>query len=57
MFADPTTRLPDVDPVQTSEWMDSIAEVAKTQGHVRARYLASKLLEHARSLGVQLPPS
>ncbi|HQB43253.1 MAG TPA: pyruvate dehydrogenase (acetyl-transferring), homodimeric type, partial [Polyangiaceae bacterium] len=55
MFADPTTRLPDVDPVQTSEWMDSIAEVAKTQGHVRARYLASKLLEHARSLGVQLP--
>jgi pyruvate dehydrogenase E1 component len=55
MFADPTTRLPDIDPVQTTEWMDSMSDVAKSQGPARARFLASKLLDHARTIGVGLP--
>lgn len=55
MFADPTTRLPDVDPIQTIEWLESISEVAQAQGPARARFLTSKLLDHARALGVGLP--
>jgi pyruvate dehydrogenase E1 component len=55
MFGDPTTRLPDIDPVQTVEWLESISDVAEIQGPVRARFLASKLLEHARAIGIALP--
>ena len=55
MFGDPTIRLPDTDPVQTIEWMDSIRDVAEVQGPARARFLTSKILDHARNLGVGLP--
>ena len=55
MFGDPTSRMPDIDPVQTREWLDSITDVVDAQGAGRARFLASRLLDHARSIGVGLP--
>ena len=47
-------QLPDTDPVETQEWMDSLDAVAERLGPVRARFLLAKLLEraHQRRLGV-----
>ncbi|MEA1903263.1 MAG: pyruvate dehydrogenase (acetyl-transferring), homodimeric type [Actinomycetota bacterium] len=47
-------QLPDSDPVETQEWIESLDAVAGEQGKVRARYLLARLLEraHDRRLGV-----
>ncbi|MEX0864867.1 MAG: pyruvate dehydrogenase (acetyl-transferring), homodimeric type [Acidimicrobiia bacterium] len=47
-------QLPDTDPIETQEWLDSLDSVADQQGSVRARYLVAKLLEraHEKSLGI-----
>ncbi len=55
MFRDDWTQLPDPDPTQTREWLDSIEEVLSRQGSPRAQYLIRRLLDHARNLGVALP--
>jgi pyruvate dehydrogenase E1 component len=47
--------LPDVDPGETKEWLDSLDAVVDTHGRTRARYLVSALLERARELQVGLP--
>ncbi|MEZ5257525.1 MAG: hypothetical protein R2705_11705 [Ilumatobacteraceae bacterium] len=41
-------QLPDTDPAETQEWLDSLAAVIETHGKTRARFLLSKLLESAR---------
>ena len=41
-------QLPDIDPVETEEWLDSLDAVVETRGKTRARYLLSRLLERAR---------
>jgi pyruvate dehydrogenase E1 component len=47
--------LPDTDPTETKEWLDSLDAVVDTHGRTRARYLISALLERARELQVGLP--
>ena len=47
--------LPDSDPEETSEWLDSLDAVVDTHGKTRARYLLSALLDHARELQVSFP--
>ncbi|MSZ28994.1 MAG: pyruvate dehydrogenase (acetyl-transferring), homodimeric type, partial [Actinobacteria bacterium] len=45
-------QLPDNDPVETLEWLESLDSVISTQGIERARYVLLRLLERARNLGV-----
>ena len=48
-------QLPDTDPGETSEWLDSLDAVIDTHGKPRARFLLSKLLERARASQVSFP--
>src|SRR5919202_2026233 len=48
-------QLPDIDPEETAEWVDSLDSVIETRGRVRARYLLMKLLERSRELQVGIP--
>jgi pyruvate dehydrogenase E1 component len=47
--------LPDTDPGETREWLDSLDAVVDAHGTTRARYLISALLERARERQVGLP--
>jgi pyruvate dehydrogenase E1 component len=49
--------LPDIDPEETGEWMDSFDAVVDTHGRTRGRFLIAKLLERARELQVGFPAS
>jgi pyruvate dehydrogenase E1 component len=48
-------QLPDTDPGETAEWLDSLDAVIDTHGKTRARFLLSKLLERARESQVSFP--
>jgi pyruvate dehydrogenase E1 component len=48
-------QLPDNDPVETQEWLDSLDSVANEYGPVRARYLLAKLLERAHETRLGIP--
>ncbi|MET0728408.1 MAG: pyruvate dehydrogenase (acetyl-transferring), homodimeric type [Acidimicrobiales bacterium] len=48
-------QLPDTDPGETQEWLDSLDSVVDSLGKPRARFLLSKLLERARELQVGTP--
>src|SRR6202521_4748306 len=48
-------QLPDTDPQETAEWVDSFDAVHDTKGKVRARFLLMKLLERARAQQVGFP--
>src|SRR5690606_39180785 len=48
-------QLPDLDPVETREWQESLDEVAKAHGPIRARYILAKLLERANDLDLGVP--
>ncbi len=50
-------QLPDIDPEETKEWLDSLDAVVETHGKTRARYLLSRLLERAREEQVSYPPT
>src|SRR6266516_2181591 len=49
------TQLPDIDPDETREWVDSFDSVVRTRGRARARYLMLRLLERAREQQVGVP--
>nr|WP_283138300.1 pyruvate dehydrogenase (acetyl-transferring), homodimeric type [Rhizohabitans arisaemae] len=49
------SQLPDVDPSETKEWLESLDTVVKTEGRTRARYLMLRLLERAREHQVGVP--
>jgi pyruvate dehydrogenase E1 component len=49
------TQLPDIDPEETREWVDSFDSVTRTRGRGRARYLMLRLLERAREQQVGVP--
>jgi pyruvate dehydrogenase E1 component len=49
------SRIPDIDPEQTQEWLDSLDAVIDTGGRTRARYVMRKLLERARERQVGVP--
>ena len=48
-------QLPDIDPVETQEWLESLDSLVATAGPDRARYIIYKLLKRARQLQVGLP--
>jgi pyruvate dehydrogenase E1 component len=49
------SQLPDIDPVETQEWLDSLDAVVDAHGKTRAQYLMSKLLDRARERQVGTP--
>ena len=49
------TQLPDIDPDETREWIDSFDSVTRERGRGRARYLMLRLLERAREQQVGVP--
>ncbi|GAA2108661.1 pyruvate dehydrogenase (acetyl-transferring), homodimeric type [Microlunatus panaciterrae] len=49
------SQLPDIDPDETSEWLESLDGVLDEKGKQRTRYLMLKLLERARERQVGLP--
>ena len=49
------SQLPDIDPAETQEWLDSLDAVVDSAGRGRARYLMLKLLERAREKAVGVP--
>jgi len=48
-------QLPDIDPGETQEWLESLDAVVDTHGKTRARYLLSRLLERAQRSHVSFP--
>ncbi|HEY1829227.1 MAG TPA: pyruvate dehydrogenase (acetyl-transferring), homodimeric type [Acidimicrobiales bacterium] len=48
-------QVPDTDPGETTEWLDSFDAVVDARGRARARYLLMKLLERARTKQVDFP--
>ena len=49
-------QLPDIDPAETDDWLDSFDQVVDGEGENRARFLVYKLLKRARQRHVGLPP-
>jgi pyruvate dehydrogenase E1 component len=49
------TQLPDIDPDETREWVESFDDVVRTHGRARARYVMLRLLERAREQKVGVP--
>jgi pyruvate dehydrogenase E1 component len=49
------TQLPDIDPEETREWLESFDDIVRTHGRTRARYVMLRLLERARSQQVGVP--
>jgi len=53
-----THQLPDGDPGETKEWMDSFDAVVDRAGRSRARFMLAKLMERAGELNVgNAPPT
>ncbi|MEV0128177.1 pyruvate dehydrogenase (acetyl-transferring), homodimeric type [Dactylosporangium sp. NPDC050688] len=50
------SQLPDIDPEETTEWVDSLDGVIDERGTKRARYVMLRLLERARERQVGVPP-
>ena len=48
-------QLPDIDPDETREWLESFDAAIDTDGRLRARFLMLKLLERARARQVGVP--
>jgi pyruvate dehydrogenase E1 component len=48
-------QLPDIDPVETQEWIESLDALVQAAGPERARFVIFKLLKRARQLQVGLP--
>jgi len=49
-------QLADPDPQETGDWLDALTDVVQREGADRARFLLRRVLEHAGSLDVGLPP-
>src|ERR1022692_3576556 len=49
------TTPPDLDPVETREWLASIESVLRPEGPQRAHYLLERLIDHTRRSGAYLP--
>ena len=48
-------HLPDIDPEETAEWLDSFDAVLDAAGQQRARYLMLRMLQRARERHVGVP--
>ena len=49
-------QLPDADPDETEEWLESLDNLLATEGASRARYVIGKLLARAKHLQIGIPP-
>ena len=49
------TQLPDIDPDETQEWLESLDKLIDDRGRARARYVMLKLLERSREKQVGVP--
>src|SRR5713226_1852401 len=49
-------QLPDIDPAETQEWVESLDALVKQSGGDRAGFFLYKLLKRARMLHVGIPP-
>lgn len=49
------TQLPDIDPAETQEWLESFEAMIDERGRSRARYVMLRLLERAREKQVGVP--
>ena len=49
------TQLPDIDPDETREWVESFDSVVRTRGRARARYVMLRLLERALEIWPRVP--
>ncbi|MDQ3782041.1 MAG: hypothetical protein M3349_03775, partial [Actinomycetota bacterium] len=49
------TQLPDIDPDETQEWVESLDAMVDERGRDRARYVMLRLLERARARQVGVP--
>jgi pyruvate dehydrogenase E1 component len=50
-------QLPDIDPEETTEWVQALDEVLRREGQSRAQFLLYRLLKRARLLNIGLPPT
>jgi pyruvate dehydrogenase E1 component len=50
-------QLPDLDPQETQEWLESLEAVVEQRGTARARFLLAKLLERAHEDDLGVPSS
>ena len=55
LFDGVSHQLPDIDPGETSEWLDAFDDVVDARGRNRARYLLMRLLERAGHKQVGFP--
>src|SRR3954469_8785114 len=49
------SQLPDIDPEETNEWVESLDAVVDNRGRQRARYVMLRMLERARERQVGVP--
>ncbi len=49
-----TPELPDSDPVETQEWLDSVEAVVETDGRERMGYVLDRAIDHAQEYGVKV---
>ena len=49
------TQLPDIDPEETGDWLESFDALVQDRGRDRARYLMLRLLERAREKQIGVP--
>ncbi|QJC21647.1 pyruvate dehydrogenase (acetyl-transferring), homodimeric type [Arcanobacterium buesumense] len=48
-------RIPDIDPEETREWIESLEGLIDDKGGPRTRYLLMEMERHARKRGIQFP--
>ena len=46
----------DPDPAETKEWLDALTAIIQSEGRERAHFILRRLLDHARTERVPLPP-
>ena len=49
------TKLPDIDPQETEEWIESVDSMIENRGLKRTDYVLTQVMDHARENGVDLP--
>ncbi|MEJ2608767.1 MAG: pyruvate dehydrogenase (acetyl-transferring), homodimeric type [Candidatus Thiodiazotropha sp.] len=51
----PSRTRPDIDPIETQEWLDALEAVLENEGVDRAHFLIERLVDKARRSGAYLP--
>ncbi|MFN2569044.1 MAG: pyruvate dehydrogenase (acetyl-transferring), homodimeric type, partial [Candidatus Dormibacteria bacterium] len=49
------SHLPDIDPDETAEWIESLDSLVEAEGHMRARFILGKVIERARRQEMGIP--